>query len=48
MSLGWSRRVTALIILPVVIGSWVLAGCGSSGPADVETGPRMLYFYAVW
>ena len=41
-------RVAALIALLLVVGSWVLAGCGSSEPIGVRDGPGMLYFYAEW
>jgi hypothetical protein len=42
------RRVAVSITLLLVIGSWVLAGCGSSEPAGLGEGRGMLYFYATW
>ena len=42
------RRVAVSITLLLVIGSWFLAGCASSGPTGVGDGPGMLYFYAKW
>jgi predicted small secreted protein len=41
-------RVAASITLLLIIGSWVLAGCASSGPAGLGEGRGMLYFYATW
>lgn len=48
MSPRRKRTIAAASTLLVLIGSWVLAGCGSSGPADVVKGPGLLYFYAEW
>jgi hypothetical protein len=42
------RRVAVSIILLLIIGSWILAGCGSSEPVGLEGGRGMLYFYATW
>jgi hypothetical protein len=48
MSANLNRRGAALIALLLVVGSLVLAGCGSTEPVGVPEGPGMLYFYAEW
>ncbi len=42
------RKAVLSITLLLVIGSWILAGCGSLEPPGVGDGPGMLYFYAKW
>lgn len=48
MSRRWKRTIAAASALLLLIGSWVLGGCGSSEPADDVKGPGLLYFYAEW
>jgi hypothetical protein len=48
MSAKQKRTAAAASALLLLIGSWVLAGCGSSEPADTMKGPGLLYFYAEW
>jgi predicted small secreted protein len=42
------KKVALSVTLLLVIGSWVLAGCGGSEPAGLGEGRGMLYFYATW
>lgn len=48
MSPERKRTIAAASALLLLIGSWVLVGCGSSEPADIVKGPGLLYFYATW
>jgi hypothetical protein len=48
MSAKQKRTIAAASALLLLIGSWVLAGCGGSEPADITKGPGLLYFYAEW
>jgi hypothetical protein len=42
------KKAAFSVALLLVIGSWALAGCGSSEPSGLGDGPGMLYFYATW
>ena len=44
----FKRKTVLSITLLLVIGGWVLAGCGGSEPASLGEGRGMLYFYATW
>lgn len=48
MSSYSKRGVAAAVALLLVMGSWVLAACGSSLSGELTKGPGMLYFYAEW
>jgi len=48
MSSSLCRKVAVWLTFLLVVGTWVVTGCGSSEPADVAAGPGMLYFYAEW
>lgn len=46
MSAPQKRTAAAASVLLLLMGSWVLARCGNSGPTDIVNGLGLLYFYA--